>query len=215
MKSHSNDLSAFAAVKKAPKNTNITFAMESQQKPRTDVIVIYDGPNTNVKPVEKLVEPECCCGCNIATASIIMAVLNILWAFNLRSLPDQTFTYIFGAIGLCYAGIAFVRSANLCYIASAVNHLISIPCYLYAIILIITAIALFQQEDGNVKLAVNDELAVSNEFTGVTVNKNEVATGSLVVGICFLLYGMVLTYMGKKFQEFGEYLEKEEKAIDA
>jgi len=182
------------AAKKILDETDLNSLISQQHnQPIASWKVIYDAPNTDVTPVPKLLEPECCCGCNhctITTASITMAIINIFLAYcaysNSPAGTSSTAIFLFGAVGLCYAGIAFCRSASLCYVVSAINHVISTLVYLFAIFYFLSAITVtdFEFQSGN-----------------------GVAKYSLKLSIVLTLYGMLLTYMGIKFQEFGEYLD--------
>jgi len=159
------------------------------------IIFLHGGLN-DVEPVPKLVEPECCGCCNIETASITLAIINFLlaYAYSTASNPniDSFLIYIHGALGLCYTGIAFCRTSGLCYIASAFNHLFSIPFYCNALYFFIHAIMVLSGEEKDLFLE---------------------PAHLFIISALFALFGILLTYMGKKFQEFGDYIEKENKLI--
>lgn len=170
--------------------------------PQPQIIVVNAAPGAN--PVPVLIEPRCCCGCGIFTAAIVMAILHVLPIVGLFYLPHRAggdYGYgegleklilehklvgcaIFGLVALAYAILGCVRTEEMCYVAGTINHLVATCWYVIAIGFFIFSGYIFYNPE----------------------QKNNSGYIVVVAGVVSTIFGFFYSYIGFKFQEFGDYL---------
>jgi len=172
-----------------------------QPQPQPQIIIVNNAPGAN--PVPVLIEPRCCCGCGIFTGSIIMAILHLLPIAGIFYLPHTIWVEghgegiekvvmehkpavcaIFGIVALAYAILGCVRTEEMCYVAGTINHLVATCFYVIAMGVFIFSGYIFYTPE------------ICNDFGYIVV----------VAGVIFTIFACVYSYMGFKFQEFGDYL---------